>query len=332
MGIVFCGSKNQYKILRSREVQAEVNRGFITIATGSEHYYKLAANLLQSYRHFSPHPYPFAILAEEENQYTAQFDDVILIDDSTHSFMDKLLLLKYCPYDETIFVDADSLVYGDLNQYWDLFANATDFSAIGINVPRDQEEGVWYNIEDIGEYGKRISYKVRVHSGVCFIRQSEKLSQLYDDCLDIIKHYDELNFHQWAACKDECTLGLAMPLNEMKAVKAGTLLVTYPLATYLNADLLHGKLQYSTEWQGYVEKGLLLHWGTLQTYTPLYEFEASCLHHMINRRNDKPGIAEILWYEKRLLYRFLLVKSLFRKVSNRIRRALKHITAQKSRT
>lgn len=38
--------------------------GFLTIATGDEKYYKMAANLLQSYRYFSKPLFPFAILAD----------------------------------------------------------------------------------------------------------------------------------------------------------------------------------------------------------------------------------------------------------------------------
>lgn len=38
--------------------------GFLTIVAGDEKYYKMAANLLQSYRYFSKSPLPFAILAD----------------------------------------------------------------------------------------------------------------------------------------------------------------------------------------------------------------------------------------------------------------------------
>ena len=55
-----------------------MTHGFITIATGDAQYYKIAVNLLHSYRWFSKAPVPFAILADQENEYTADFDDVRL--------------------------------------------------------------------------------------------------------------------------------------------------------------------------------------------------------------------------------------------------------------
>ena len=106
-------------------------RGFVTIATGHERYYALARNLLRSYRCFAETPVPFAIIADRENEYTAEFDHVILISDASNSYNDKLKLFRELPYEETIFIDADSLAYGDLNTWWDIFRNAGDFSLFG---------------------------------------------------------------------------------------------------------------------------------------------------------------------------------------------------------
>ena len=49
-------------------------RGFVTIATGNESYYRIARNLLRSYRMNSSRPLPFALIADRENQYTKEFD------------------------------------------------------------------------------------------------------------------------------------------------------------------------------------------------------------------------------------------------------------------
>ena len=73
------------------------NRGFVTIATGSKHYYELAFNLLRSYRRNGGGAYPFAIIAEEENEYTTFFDKVVLMPAPAHSYMDKLRLYECLP-------------------------------------------------------------------------------------------------------------------------------------------------------------------------------------------------------------------------------------------
>ena len=48
------------------------------MATGDIRYYEVARNLLLSYRWYSREPMPFAIICEQENEITAEFDDVIL--------------------------------------------------------------------------------------------------------------------------------------------------------------------------------------------------------------------------------------------------------------
>lgn len=304
-----------------------MTRGFITIATGKEHYYEIAANLVKSYRFFAKNPLPFAIIAEEENTHTALFDDVIITRESTHSFMDKLLLLKLCPYDETIFLDADILAYGDLNVYWSIFENATDFSALGENVPLFQKEGVWYNVEDIGEYADKISYKTRIHAGVCFIRKSEKLTKLYDDCMDVFRNFDKLHFHTCPHSVDECVLGIAMPMNQMKAVpEKSEMIGCYPCLLSLKADILHGILNYSTPWGGYTSKGLMLHWGTVQTYRPLYRFNVKCMEYMLSKAYNKHSVMDSIKYEYKLELLLLTIPYYIRTWISWMKRIWKKVT------
>lgn len=264
-----------------------MTKGIITIATGDKHYYKIAANLLKSYRYFSDNPLPFAIIAEEENEYTALFDDVIITDEAMRSFTDKFLLLKLCPYDETIFFDADCLAFGDLNAYWDFFRDATDFSILGENFDLNDVHGAWYNIDGIGKYGELIDYKCRVHSGVCFIRKSDKLKKMYQDCLNLYSEYDTLHFHSFPNSKDECILGIALPMNNMKAIpEKPNMIAAYPCLTELKANIYLKQLEYSTPWHEYVKNGILLHWGTAQTKKPLYQFNVEGLDCIMESRDS----------------------------------------------
>lgn len=268
-------------------MQAIPSKGFITIATGDKYYYKLAANLLASYRYQTRNPYPFAIIAEEENEYTSLFDDVIIVKDVTRSFMDKFLLLKYCPYEETIFFDADILAYNDLNRFWDIFSGATSFSSIGKNYELYQD-GAWYDVDGIGEFGNEINYKVQVHLGICYIRQSKSLEKLYNDCKRIVENYDKLKIKMFANSRDELSMGIAMPMNNMRVVdEKPEYIASLPAVSNVKASILSNVLQYTSYWGTRVESGgLLIHFGTEQTKQPLYRFEVECLQHLINKTTD----------------------------------------------
>ena len=149
-----------------------MTRGFITIATGKELYYQLAQNLLKSYRLYSRNPMPFAILCDRENTYTEQFDQTVILEHPLNSFWDKFELLVKAPYDETIFIDADCLAYADLNEYWDYFAGADDFTGCGTNYPIESERGL-FQAEEIGEYCGRAHWK-QIFAGDCISYEEGK--------------------------------------------------------------------------------------------------------------------------------------------------------------
>ena len=104
-----------------------MTKGFITVATGKEQYYKIAQNLLRSYRFTTKEVLPFAILCEEENEYTKEFDVVKVYPKATRSYLDKLEMFDLLPFDINIFIDADCLCFSDINHLFDIFENADDF-------------------------------------------------------------------------------------------------------------------------------------------------------------------------------------------------------------
>lgn len=307
-----------------------MTRGFITIATGKEQYYKIAANLVRSYRFFSADPLPFAVITEERNQYTELFDDIILTQESTHSFMDKFLLLKYCPYDETIFIDADSLCYGDLNYFWKLFENATDFSAFGINADLHDDNAAWYRVEDIWKYGEQISYKCRMHAGVIFLRKTEKLQKMYKDCVEIYSNYDKLYFHTCPSSCDECVFGIAMPMNQMETVPEDFYhFACVPFVKAIQSDMFLPRLSYLHEIPGFVEDSILLHFGTFYTYGPQYRFDTECLNIIEKKERQQLNFWELVLYKYRLRYYCLCVSyefvRFFKRVINKLLRQHKDI-------
>lgn len=84
-----------------------MSRGFITIATGDKKYHEMAKTLVRSYKLTSASPVRFGVITDEADDKFEEFDDVVLIKDATCSYMDKIDIMRYSPYDETIFIDSD---------------------------------------------------------------------------------------------------------------------------------------------------------------------------------------------------------------------------------
>ncbi len=306
-----------------------MTRGFITIATGNEKYYRLAQNLLLSYKLFCEHPMPFAIMCDRENDITAQFDQVVLLEHPLNAFWDKFELLVRAPYDETIFIDADCLAYADLNAYWDYFATADDFTGCGTNYPIDSEKGLFQDGK-VGEYNGRVHWKPDICGGLYFIRRGKICDALYQECQHICQHYEEYPWPDYCAPHaDETVLCLAMAVHGLHAMDADPANYGHPWeATEMEHDIFTGKCTYATEWHPKVSQGRLVHFGTRYCAKPPYLFEVEKMNLMLRRqlRPSREPLPLPLWerllYQYKLRYAYLCFIDLSQRAFAKIKRLL----------
>lgn len=271
-----------------------MSRGFITIATGKDHYYKIAANLLLSYRYYSSDPEPFAIIADRKNQYTDLFDQVIIMEDPCFSYVDKLRLPEYVPFDETIFIDADCLVYKDLNDYWKMFRDAGSFSCFGENYPLDYKYG-WFRKEDTGIYRERVQYIPSFVGGVYYLRKTDELEVFYELVKHIIPTYHDYRFRQFEDVCDEPVYALAMSVCGFRtAGEKSPDICFYPHTTYFESDIAAGKVNYNSIYlkeRGIIPEAYMVHWGTGNTYRLPYLLEEYRLHRICEGKTvSKAGL------------------------------------------
>ena len=187
-------------------------------------------NLLHSYRLHSSNQYPFAIICDKENEVTKEFDDVIVMENALCSCVDKVVLPDYLPYDETIFIDADCLVYGDIDNYWDSFSEATSFSAFGSVCPDDSLYG-WFKKDEVGDYSDSIRFIPEFNGGVYYLRKSEELEAFAVTAKDILQNYRDYRFRQFTKPADEPIFALAMAVHGFKpAGDKSQPVAVYPLA------------------------------------------------------------------------------------------------------
>lgn len=304
-----------------------MTRGFVTIATGNPFYYELAINLLMSYKLYTASPYPFAIICDKENEYTAQFDDVVLLSDAKKNYFDKFELLIRAPYDETIFIDADCLAYGDLNQYWDYFKDADPFTAGGYDFPIDSQDGLFWE-DSIGDYKGRVHWKPSIHGGLYYIRRGAVCDAIYAEYQNIMDHYQE---YRWPDnCVDEPVFGLAMAAHGCHSTVEYPDNYVYPwLTVSLSCDIFTGKCTYTTVNGEFVSQGKMIHWSVRNCKKPLYRFESEKTR-VLTARGLRPGgnlselsLKERIWYQWKLRYYFLLTVEFSQRAWNKLCRVLK---------
>lgn len=260
---------------------AVISRGFVTIATGKEEYYILAHNLLMSYRFHSRSKVPFAVICDKENEYTADFDKVVLMDNPKYSVFDKLRLPELAPYDETIFIEADCLAYADLDGMWDIFRDGPDFGGLGIPLALDDEKG-WLRPEFLGKYTGLVKEQCWHQGGVYFMRKGN-LNDFMLTCEDIYLHLDEYHF---GLPNEEPIFILACMVHGYKPVMDWfDVFCYYPACVITKIDILRGVLEFFLEKEGRVARpGLfLVHWGTSNTREKLYQREARAVISQMRR-------------------------------------------------
>lgn len=245
-------------------------KGFFTIACGKDEYYQMASNLLKSYKLHNADGAPFAILCDKENEYTKEFDKVVIINNPTKSYLDKITALSIPPYDENIFIDADCLCYRNIQDFWEDIPEQ-GVSCYGRILDENSEEG-WFKKSDLQEkYRELIQYSISLHSGIIMFRDDEMTRKIYLDCLDIIRNYDNNTFNIFKQPADEPVLALSMAINQCYPVEnKKSAYLFYPMAKRISCNILKGGLSYMESNGNWVKNVGLIHWQNINIKKPRY--------------------------------------------------------------
>jgi len=264
-------------------------KGFVTLAVGNIEYFWMASNLLKSYKYHNPenNRLPFAILADRENEYTNQFDDVIVVDNLPASYMAKIELLVNLPYEENIFIDADCLVYRNLDYLWDIFRGCSSVSCIGQTLPLYSDKG-WFRFEDVGEYSDKIHFCIVTHGGIMYIKDDEMSKRVYETCLSIIPKYHNYRFQIFTKPADEPIIALSMAVNNCRPIERSdaTFIVYCFLAVAYNVkiNIRNSLLSYQNANGGkWYDDVCILHWQNKNTRTPDYYRELDRMSDLNNK-------------------------------------------------
>lgn len=276
-------------------------RGFVTIATGQERYFALAGNLMYSYRQFASVGYPFAIICDKENKYTAEFDDVIVLEKAHCNYLDKLNLYDSLPYDETIFIDADSLAYGDLDAWWSLFEKADDFSLFGyawtdLNCGRG-----WFIPDGLREYKDKVSFIPDFNGGVYYLRRSERCAEVFRLANYFAENYHNYAFTDFKTPADEPCLALAMAVLDCKPLDLKEFAFA-PSNQNLDADISVPKAHFYRNKNCHFDVKMI-HWSNYKTRLSFYKFETEKLIRAKDGKNV--GLGYNILYKRKLRLFFL---------------------------
>lgn len=263
-----------------------LTKGFITIATGKEQYYEIARNLLRSYRFTTKTPLPFALLCDTENEFTKEFDDVRIFDEAKCNYLDKLEIYALLPYDINIFIDADCLVYRDINRLFDIFENADDFCCYGRVLPLDDKTG-WFEYENLNaDLQNQIDYVVGLHGGIYYMRKTALCKKVLEDAKAFSLNYADYKFKgKFTKPGDEPVVALSMAVNKCKPIPHDS------SAIFCYWECENGiKFDFKNNCAYVISENIytdIVHWGTRFTKAHIYLKQIAALNLL---RENKPNI------------------------------------------
>lgn len=255
----------------------EKKKGFVTVATGHDKYYEMAANLLLSYRGRGRGQYPFALICDRENEYSALFDDVVIVDDIRRSTVDKLLM-RFCPYEESLFLDADTLILDNIDDLWDVFQDADDVSVFGCVLPLDSQDG-WFTYDGSGKYKPRVKYLMAMNGGIYYFRKTEKAERVFREALEVAEEYASIDFKYFDTPQDEPLMAMSMVINGCQPCTAEYDMLILPVCEEpVRVD------RAGNVYEGRKRSGAkMIHFSTPRTELFLY--------HYLNERNHRQDSA-----------------------------------------
>ena len=199
----------------------DMKRGFVTVATG-KYYCWLAENLIMSYRLFSDTKYPMYVITDKagEKRLKKIFDGVIVMENPTYSFLDKIAVYDNTVFEETIFLDADMHITGDISFLFDRFAeNGSEISCLGeYRTITDKVRPNHFGQASIDRF--QLDKYIAFGGGVYYFKHSEK-AQASIEFIDneLFPNYDKYQLKRFGPSKaDEPLMGLMMLVYNMKPV------------------------------------------------------------------------------------------------------------------
>jgi len=295
-----------------------MTRGLITIALGTDTYLRMAKDLALSARMHCATTPRAVVTDSSDPELSELFDVVIPVDASLGDpLFQKLCLDKYSPFDETLFVDCDSLIVGDLDFIWRACEGRSSTF-----VGQKQTTGSWYGAEVATVCRAcHVPWLGTLNSGLIFFRSGEAASKLFESGRRAQRRCHELGFDLFRGntYSDEIGFSIAFgehtvdPLDDADGL---TMRTPIGIEGKMQIDVLRGYCRFVKRGQPVAPS--VVHFATWQ-FHPVYYRERAKLRLYYKSRLVRPfaraGGAYIYWRERMLEARRSLQRSFSRQRS-----------------
>jgi hypothetical protein len=220
-------------------------RNVLTIATGKKLYIDMALNLARSFWLWnSGTGIKFYLATDQPGQLPEDIKSYVNIlhiqpGELGEGFSSKLHLDKLAPEGQTLFIDSDCLVYGNLETVFEKFEGHA-VSVVGGYISGSE----WFG--DIAAICKKFKVKQlpKFNGGIYYLENGTKAKAVYQLARQLETQYDEIGFVRLRnRPNDEVIIALAMALSNEAPIKDDGTIMSDPLSCPGNftTDIVKGK-------------------------------------------------------------------------------------------
>jgi hypothetical protein len=232
--------------------------GIITIALGEKRYIEMSKMLALSLLKTNPGIKRAIISDANKDEFENLYDIYIPCDPSFgNGISQKLYLDKYTPFEETLFIDSDCLVFNALD---DMIALCREHAFVVFGGQIDS--GEWYM--DVAAMCKKFNLPSipLFNGGTYYFNNSTIAANIYNEARHLKADYAGLGFKEFrGSVNEEPLIAVAMAINKVEAVDdAGTGMRT-PIGINgpLKIDVLNNKCTFDKE--GVIVKPVIMHFA-----------------------------------------------------------------------
>lgn len=220
-------------------------RTVITIATGKKLYLDLAANLARSFLWWHPdNEIKFRLITDNEAGLPDDLKNRVEIvaikpGELGDGFSSKLYLDRLADEGQTLFIDSDCLIFGNLSTVFSRF-KGMPVSVVGGYI----SNGEWFG--DIGAICKKfgVPHLLKFNGGLYYLEKGEIATRVYDRAQALEPQYDEIGFVRLRnRPNDELIMALAMQQEGLKPLPDDGTIMSDPQACpgKYELDVINGR-------------------------------------------------------------------------------------------
>jgi len=195
-----------------------VTRGFLTIAYGNPRYLQMAKGMARSMRFHSGVVKLAVVTDAEDADLRELFDNVVPFNPAFGSGVaQKLHVDRYSPYDQTLFVDSDSLAFSDPELLWEMFRDSSGFGVKGWSYLTAEDSH--YAIDDMGKALEAcaVGRLGAFNSGLFYFDRTVQAQKVFSTAREIADRGGEIGLKEFknSPCADEPVFALALEMNSI---------------------------------------------------------------------------------------------------------------------